>query len=186
MDSTRARCRPCGFTLPELLGAVCILAVLTGVAVPHVRSMGDAMTVASFSNGFLSHLYLARSEAIKRRQPVVMCSSADGASCAAEAGWERGWIVFHDSNGNGLREPQEQLLERVAALPTGFALRGNLNVARYVLYTPSGATRTAAGAFQAGTLTICRISTRPTEARQVVLNAVGRPRLHKLTVDHCS
>ena len=64
-------------------------------------------------------------------------------------------------------------------------LRGNQSVASYVSYTALGATRLKGGGFQAGTLTVCRRSGVPTPARQVILNALGRPRVQRATVASC-
>lgn len=174
-----------GFTLVEVLVVVAILGVAAAAAAPYLRSAGAASTLAAFTDGFFTHLHLARSEAIKRRGPVVLCKSADGDVCATAGGWEQGWIVFADADGDGTRAEEEPVLGRGVPLQPGFRLRGNLNVSRYVLFTPSGATKTSSGAFQAGTLTVCRASQEPTEARQIVINAVGRPRQQKLTLEHC-
>jgi type IV fimbrial biogenesis protein FimT len=54
-----------------------------------------------------------------------------------------------------------------------------------VSFEPSGATRTVGGAFQAGTLTLCRQSVASNEARQIILNAVGRPRVQRLEIASC-
>ena len=174
-----------GYTLVEVLAVVSIVGVITSAAAPYLRSVGGGSTLAAFTDGFFTHLHLARSEAIKRRGPVVLCKSADGEACAAAGGWEQGWIVFGDADGDGTRTAEEPVLARGAALQPGFRLRGNLNVSRYVLFTPSGGTKTSSGAFQAGTLTVCRASPEPTEGRQIVINAVGRPRQQKLTLEHC-
>lgn len=177
--------RPHGFTLVEVLVVIAILGAVAAAAAPYLRSVGSTSTLAAFTDGFFTHLHLARSEAIKRRGPVVLCKSADGEACAATGGWEQGWIVFGDTDGDGTRAEAEPVLGRGVALQPGFRLRGNLNVSRYVLFMPSGATKTSSGAFQAGTLTVCRASLEATEARQIVINAVGRPRQQKLTLEHC-
>lgn len=174
-----------GFTLVEALVVLAILGVAAAAAAPYLRSVGAASTLTAFTDGFFTHLHLARSEAIKRRGPVVLCKSADGEACAGAGGWDQGWIVFGDADGDGTRAQEEPVLGRGEPLQPGFRLRGNLNVSRYVLFTPSGATKTSSGAFQAGTLTVCRASIEPTEARQIVINAVGRPRQQKLTLEHC-
>jgi len=180
-----SRARPAGFTLVETLVTVCLAGVLLAVALPSVHSVGMSMKLAGFANALLSHMHFARSEAIKRNAPVVVCKSSDGTSCSTRGGWEQGWIVFHDASRNGSREPPEQLLQRLDALPAGFRFRGNLNVERYVSFSPTGSTRTAAGAFQAGTLTVCRVSAEATQGRQVVINAVGRPRIQKVDLASC-
>ena len=162
-----------------------VLSVLLAGAVPAMNSIGQSIRLSSFASAFVSHLFLARSEAIKRNSPVVLCKSADGTSCNIDGGWEQGGIVFHDVNNSGLREPDELLIRRLEALPPGYRLVGNQNVARYISFSSSGSTRLTSGAFQAGTVTLCRLSLGREEARQIIINA-GRPRIHKTTVADCA
>lgn len=174
-----------GFTLVELMVTLAILGVLLVVAVPLASSLGNSMKLTSLSNAFISQLHLARSEAIKRNGRVAICKSGDGRRCSPGGGWEQGWIMFSDANNNGVREETETLVQSFSAFPPGFRLAGNFNVARYVSFGPSGGTRMTGGAFQAGTLTVCKASLEKTEARQIVINAVGRPRIQKVTVPSC-
>jgi type IV fimbrial biogenesis protein FimT len=175
-----------GFTLLELLVAVTAALVLLLVAAPSMSAAITSVKLTSTSNNFLSHIYLARSEAIKRNGRVVLCKSADGATCAASGGWEQGWIVFHDTNNNGVIDSGELVIARQQALPAAFRLTGNQNVAKYVSFEPTGVTRLVGGGFQAGTLTLCRQSAASNEARQIILNAVGRPRVQKLQIASCA
>jgi type IV fimbrial biogenesis protein FimT len=130
-------------------------------------------------------MLLARSEAVKRKGRVVLCKSRDGATCAQAGGWDQGWIVFHDVNNNGLREAGEVLIVQQEALSANLRLTGNLNVANYVSFAPNGATKLVGGNFQAGTLTVCNHSLEAEEARQIVVNAVGRARVQKAPVASC-
>lgn len=174
-----------GVTLVEMLVVMGIAALLSFIAIPSMSAMVDSVKLSSASNIFVSGLYLARGEAIKRNGRVVLCKSATGVTCASNGGWEQGWIVFHDVNNNGAREDTEQIVRREQALSASLRFTGNLNVASYVSFAPSGATRLVSGGFQAGTLTLCHQSTQAGEARRIVLNAVGRPRVHKTAVDSC-
>jgi len=184
-EGTRRHRRDRGFTMVELLATVAIMAVLATVAAPSMSTMMESVKLSSASNGLLSHLHLARGEAIKRNSRVVLCKSSDGIACSSSGGWEQGWMVFHDANNNGNRDGTETIIERALPLAASLRLTGNLNVARYVSYSPSGATKLVGGGFQAGTLTFCRYSAEGGEARQIILNAVGRPRVHKTTVTSC-
>ena len=174
-----------GFTLIEMLAVVAVSALLMSLALPSFSAIIDSVKLSSATNVFLSGLHLARSEAIKRNSRVALCKTADGVSCAATGGWEQGWIVFHDANNNGARESSEVMILRELPLSSSMRLTGNVSVARYVSFTPTGGTRLIGGGFQAGTLTVCRYSAEAGEARQIILNAVGRPRVQRTAIASC-
>jgi type IV fimbrial biogenesis protein FimT len=181
----RRQCR--GFSLVEIMAVLTIASILMAGAVPALNSVGAMMKLSSFSNDFLSQLHLARSEAIKRNSRVVICKSADGTSCSASGGWEQGSIVFHDANNDGLRDVEaEHLILRADALPDDYRFAGNQNVGRYISFNAQGRAQLVSGGFQAGTLTLCSRSAEWVAARQVVISAVGRPRIHKTTVALCT
>jgi type IV fimbrial biogenesis protein FimT len=174
-----------GFTLLELLVAMVITAILLMVAAPSMAAIIDSMRLTSAANSFVSHLYMARSEAIKRNNRVALCKSADGVLCTANSGWEQGWVMFQDTNDNGILDSGEPVIVREQGLMGGLRMTGNQSVAKYVSFTPTGATKLAAGGFQAGTLTLCHPSKAKNEARQIVLNAAGRPRVQTITMNNC-
>ncbi len=176
--------RCAAFTLVEMLMAVAIMAILTGVAVPALGRIVDATRLTWVANDFLASMYLARSEAIKSKGRAGLCKSADGASCAASGGWEQGWIVFRDRNSNGVLDAGEPVVQRTPALPSGFRLTGNQNLANYISFAPTGRTRMVSGAFQAGTLTLCKQAT-DSEARQIVINNAGRARVDRNPAHLC-
>ncbi len=174
-----------GFTLTELLISLAISGVLLAIALPSLGSVMSSQRLNTASADFFSALLLARSEAIKRGANVTVCKSSDGVVCAPNGGWDQGWLVFADADENGLRGTTETTILRAAALDGKVRLTGNLNVSRYITFTAAGATQLTSGAFQAGTLTFCRESEAPGPARQIILSAAGRPRLHKLTLKTC-
>ncbi len=174
-----------GFTLIELLVAICVTALLLTIAAPSIAQLVTSLQLSSASNSFVSGLHLARNEAIKRNGRVVLCKTADGMSCTSTGGWEQGWLIFHDANNNSLRESSEQIIHRQLPLAASLRMTGNLNIATYVSFVPTGATKLIGGAFQAGTLTVCRESLSAVDARQIVLNAAGRPRVHKTIIPSC-
>ena len=85
---------PRGFTLLELMVTITILAIVAGIGVPSFISTVENNRAQTASNNFFLSIIQARSEAVKRNQPVVLCKSSDGASCTTSGGWEQGWIAF--------------------------------------------------------------------------------------------
>lgn len=175
-----------GFTLVELLIAVAVAAILLSIGVPSFSRVLDTTRLSDATNTLLSSMKRARSEAIKRNGRVTLCKSLDGVSCSATGGWEQGWIMFQDSNHDGDRSRDEPVIERVQAMNTGVRVTGNANVARYVSFLANGLSRLVSGGFQAGTVTLCNHSAAAGEARQIVLNAVGRARIQKAAMAQCS
>lgn len=162
-----------GFSLIELLIALAISAVLLGLAIPSFAGLMRDTRLTTVVNELHAAIFYTRSEAIKRGRRVTICTSADGQSCSAGVGWHSGWIVFDDENGNGLRDPGETLLRVGQAKSGGVTMTGNTPVRNYVSYVATGTTRAVSGALQMGTITACANG----RARQIVINAAGRPRV---------
>ncbi|WP_163577770.1 GspH/FimT family pseudopilin [Halomonas faecis] len=59
-----------GFTLIELLVTIAVIVIMATIAIPGFQSMMATNRLNSDYNEILSGLYLARSEAIKRREEV--------------------------------------------------------------------------------------------------------------------
>jgi type IV fimbrial biogenesis protein FimT len=175
-----------GFTLVELLIAVAVAAILLGIGVPSFSRVLNTTRLSDASNTLLASMKRARSEAIKRNGRVTLCKSSDGVTCASAGGWEQGWIMFHDSNHDGDRSRDEPVIERVQAMNTGVRVTGNAHVEKYVSFLANGLSRLVSGGFQAGTVTLCNHSAAAGEARQIVLNAVGRARIQKADAVQCA
>jgi type IV fimbrial biogenesis protein FimT len=164
---------------------VAVLAVTLGMAVPSLTQTVNSVRLSTLTNSLFAELNLARAEAIRRGERVALCAAATPEACSPASGWEQGWIVFEDSNNNGLRDASETVMRVSPAAPSGWSIRGNGPVARYVSYHPLGGTLTVSGAFQAGTITICQGSTRSTPGARVMINSLGRPRSQRVELPNC-
>lgn len=167
------RCR--GFTLVELLATLVVLGVLVGIGAPALSAMVRDARLTAFTNELHAAIFLARSEAIRRGQRVSLCTSRDGLQCAADAGWESGWVMFPDPNGNVFRDAGETLIRSRGPANAGLTARGNGTLARYLSYVPSGTSRAVNGALQMGTLRICEDDRQ----RSLIISAVGRVRTER-------
>jgi type IV fimbrial biogenesis protein FimT len=175
-----------GLTLVELMIVLAIASVLLGSGIPTFTSFIRSVKLTSTTNDFFGGILMARSEAAKRRSRVAMCRSADGATCATAGGWDQGWIVFHDANNDGNRQPGEAVVWQTQAIGKDMRVMGNLNVAKYISYSPTGEAKLVGGAFQAGTITLCNVSATSENAREIVISSSGRPRVQRSHVANCA
>jgi prepilin-type N-terminal cleavage/methylation domain-containing protein len=91
-----------GFTLIELMFTVVVLAVLLAIGIPNFRDFLRNSRMAAQANDLLSGINLTRSEAVKRRAPVTLCAGTAAGGCVADGDFADGWIVFIDSDEDGV------------------------------------------------------------------------------------
>lgn len=87
-----------GYTAVELVATMSVMALVTALAVPGMRSFLQNNRAANEANALVGALALARNETITRGVPVTVCASTDGATCTGAENWADGWIVFTDAN----------------------------------------------------------------------------------------
>jgi type IV fimbrial biogenesis protein FimT len=95
----------------EMLVALATGAILMSMAVPSFQDFVADTRIKSTTSVLVAHLNAARSEAVKRGQPVSVCASIDEATCSGTTEWGSGWIVFTDSDGQpGVLDGADELL----------------------------------------------------------------------------
>lgn len=107
-----------GFTLIELLITIAVAAILLGAAVPSLRTFTANNQVVAASNSIVTGLNLARSTAVTSGEEVALCPSSNESTCS-DNDWDKGWIVFDDSEANGIPAEAERI--RVATLTGGLS-----------------------------------------------------------------
>lgn len=85
-----------GFTLIELLVTIAVASILITVAVPSFRTLLQNNRMTTHVNELLSDVNFARSEAIKRRSNITICSSTTGTSCTG-GNWRDGRLIMDAS-----------------------------------------------------------------------------------------
>lgn len=174
-----------GFTLLEMLAALGIVVVLVLVAAPSWVSWQQRRQLQGEAEDLLGSLALARAQALMHQQRVTLCPSRSGQACdgAGQGAWQEGWIVFVDHNRDGLREADEPLLQQRAASPKGVQIIGHSTLSQAIAYGSDGGSEGVRGQFLAGTMQLC--APGQSEGWQLVLNALGRARLAKVSVETC-
>ncbi len=143
-----------GFTLIELLVALAISGVAISIAVPSFRTLVADSRLTGQANDLLGALKYTRSEAVKRNARVTMCKSSNGTGCATAGSWQAGWIVFVDGGVAAAVNVGDEVLQVHGAVADSTVV-GDGNIGDYVSYLGSGQTSTAAGASQAGAISVC-------------------------------
>jgi prepilin-type N-terminal cleavage/methylation domain-containing protein len=108
-----------GFTLIELMFTITVLAILLGFGIPNFRDFIRNSRMAAQANDLLSGINLTRSEAVKRRAPVTLCSGT-ATACVADGDLADGWVVFVDVDANDDISVGDEVLRVHAAMPEGF------------------------------------------------------------------
>lgn len=91
-----------GFTLFELMITLAVASIVLSVGVPNFSALIQNNRAVTHTNDLVTSLNLARSEAVRRGSSVLVCSSADGATCSASNNWSTGWII-RSASGEVLR-----------------------------------------------------------------------------------
>ena len=123
------------FTLMELMITLAILAITMTIAVPGMNEFVKNERLTSYTNTLLTDLLLARSKAVERNQPVILCVSTNQTACTAGA-FSDGWIVMVDTNNDGAGTVADEAIKVQQAI-TG-DIRYNSTLGTAILFDSRG------------------------------------------------
>ncbi len=162
-----------GFTLIELMIAVGLTALLLSMAVPAMDMFVSNARQTGAVNDFVSSLHIARSTAITTNARVTVCPSAGGNNCEA-VGWNEGWIVFTDRDGDQAVDVDETIIGTGGEAPRLSIASAQFDDA--LIYRPNGRVVSAGGGGNAGEITVCD-DRGADKAKVMIIDLSGRPRL---------
>lgn len=118
-----------GFTVIELLVVIAILGVLAALAAPSFTETIKRYRVNAIRDNMTSAIQLARSEAIRRRLPVVLLRTTGcSVTLATTSDWDCGWQMFVDVDNNGLLGSSETVVQEFT-VPAGHHLTNDSTTA---------------------------------------------------------
>ena len=168
-----------GFTLIELMVTIAIMSIMVAIGFPSFQTMIASNRLTSSANAMVSALQLARMEAVKQHEWVIIKPKDD-----VTDGWANGWYVFVDFNGNNsqdsLTEPTIATFDALNSTTTVSAVDDTSVTAtsgykNRVSYRPSGRVNSP------GHFTFCSAAAQ--DFRKVVIAATGR--IHVETPTSC-
>ncbi len=158
-----------GLTLLELLITLTLVAIVAGLGAPSFREVGLNARRSEQVSALLRALHLARSTAILRAEPVVICKTGGGRECATDASaWSNGWIMF--ANRDRDSPPRLDSGESVLAIQPRaerLTVRANRNAVTYWPFALAGTTVSFVFCDERGT----------SAARAIIVSQTGRPRV---------
>jgi len=166
-----------GFTLVELLVVLCVVAALTTMVVPSLRSFVQEQRMTTQANEVLTVLASARNSALHRQVRVTLCASYDQQTCHHTSFWETGWVLFTDTGVRGQLDGSDQILGSGGQLSGNSTLRAGGTFRYYVSYLPNGMSQ-GSGGLANDTLRLCDARGRE-YARSIIINVTGRVRIRK-------
>ncbi len=167
--------RHAGFTLWELVCTLAIAGIVFGLGVPSLQTFILDGKLTADVNGLVLAVKVARSEASKRGDEVIICATADRQSCTDfERGAPHGWMVFVNTDNHypPARSPAEPLLFVHETDLTG----------KIVANRPYFELRPPFRRSLNGTVVFCD-ARGPAAARAVIVSYTGRPRVDGVAAD---
>ena len=178
-----------GFTIPEVIITLGITAIVLSTAVPSLSSMIKDNRLVNQTNSIVTHIHVARAEALKRSTRVIMCRTnlpnAITPSCnGSEKVWTQGYIVFADDgnySNNWYDNGTDTLLVRGQPATSGITRRTSSSWNMNLEFNPDGTTN------ESGAVAIMSLCDNrgSDNGRQIQVAPNGIPKLFTGNISNC-
>ncbi len=160
-----------GFTLMEILVTLTVTTIAVLLTQPVIATGMLNLQRSTTVNGLIRSLHFARRSAAERGRNTILCASSDGQGCNGSERWGSGWIVHDGPHQTAPYAPPSGSILHRSRAGTGLAISANRT--QFVF-------RPFRGRSTNGTLVVCD-RRGSAEARAVIVNNIGRPRLARTT-----
>ncbi len=179
-----------GFTIPEILITLGIIAIILSTAVPSISTMVKDNRLATTINRVVADIHFARSEAAKRDVRVILCRSASpnaaSPTCSGTTQlWNSGYIIFADDgnySNNVYNSGIDTLLRRGQPALPGVKMRTSWSWNNNLEINPNGSTNEGGAT---AIMSICD-DRGDTQGRQIQVAANGIPKLFADNISTCA
>lgn len=133
--------RNAGVSMMEMLITLLILGMVAAIGLPSLNGFIEDNRLNAAIADLQSSMQTARAEAVGRNAYVTMCKrNTAGTDCVTSGGWQQGWLLFVDVNGDGTVDGGDEILYVHDALLGTLTLHGTTNVEDLIVFRPSGQT----------------------------------------------
>lgn len=154
-----------GFSLLELLAAISIFVILFSIAAPNLQTRIEKSKADAAIFSIHRILNYARSTAIISQKTVSICGS-NNRTC--EKKWNEHLIAFYDKNNNAI--PEDEEIINIQTVNKGQSqIKTRLAFGKFILKINNEGQPNLVGSF-----IYCPSSRRPTQARRLTWNRIGR------------
>ncbi len=131
--------RAAGFSLIEAMVSVAVLAILATLAIPNFSPLFQLYKVEETRQAFFASVNLARAEAIRLGQRVVI-QRLTGCGYAGSSGgdWSCGWRTFVDANGDNAKAVGEATVQELSGSSTVIVMKANPVNPEFIAIDPYG------------------------------------------------
>lgn len=167
-----------GLTLPELLVTITILSIILATGIPSLNQQIHKSRTKTAMLTILNAIEATRSTAVFRNTRTTLLAN--------NKKWEDGWILFIDTDNDGLPGNNETLVSIEGKLK-GVKVSATTPMNAYVSFIGTGEGRRSGqangGAFLTGTIKIC--PEQPGDGYSLILSKGGRTRVGNLSKTDC-